>query len=45
MKLVLIDGDLTVKELESVRTVALYLKIDSSSWYRTIGNVGSKSRA
>ena len=45
MKLVLLDGDLSVKELESVRTVALYLKIDSSSWYRTIGNVGSKSRA
>jgi uncharacterized tellurite resistance protein B-like protein len=42
VNMVILDGDLSIKELECVRTVALYLKIDSSSWYQAIGNIGIK---
>jgi len=36
MSMALIDGKLSVTELECVRTVALYLEIDSAVWYKIL---------
>ena len=42
-KLIIIDGEISDEELESLRTIAVYLEVSQSVWINTFENIVIKS--